>query len=163
MSKIILNRISELNYELQKLKLVQNNFPDAKYFYNFDHKARAKVLEFCSKSINANYTDIEFVKDSHNLYAKPHTNLLFTYNGKEEIIKIYSDPKQNRLAFIKTVKGKSTMKFSRFVFNLKKHNFREDLFNSCRTNILNFIKEHPGIKLDSKHLEDRLKKLLVFS
>jgi 6-phosphogluconate dehydrogenase len=55
------------------------------------------------------------------------------------------------------------MKFSRFVFNLKKHNFREDVFNECRSQILTFIKEHPESILDSTHLEERLKKLLAFT
>lgn len=170
--KPIIDKIEEAKYELQKMKFVLEKYPDAKYFYDYDYKNKIKTLGFCAKSINTDYTHLEFLKDSHSLYVMPSIRLTFKYNNKEEEIKIFSSPKQNRLAYImntssvfsnKKSKVKSVMKFSRFVFNLKKHNFREDVFNECRSQILTFIKEHPESILDSTHLEERLKKLLAFT
>lgn len=170
--KPIIDKIEEAEYELQKMKFVLQKYPDAKYFYDLDYKNKTKTLGFCAKSINTDYTHLEFLKDSHSLYVMPSIRLTFSYNGKEEEIKIFSSPKQNRLAYImntssnmlsKRNKSKSIMKFSRFVFNLKKHNFRDDVFNECRSQILTFIKEHPESILDSTHLEERLKKLLAFT
>jgi len=88
---------------------------------------------------------------------------------KTEEIVIGSSPKLNRLAYIsynRKVRGSSDfgqkIKFSRFTFNMKKHNFDDKIFTSCRTAIMTYIQEHPGISIDTKHLEPRLQKLLIY-
>jgi hypothetical protein len=98
--KPIIDKIEEAEYELQKMKFVLQKYPDAKYFYDLDYKNKTKTLGFCAKSINTDYTHLEFLKDSHSLYVMPSIRLTFKYNNKEEEIKIFSSPKQNRLAYI---------------------------------------------------------------
>jgi hypothetical protein len=55
------------------------------------------------------------------------------------------------------------IRFSKLAFNLKTSKFNDQMMNECRTNILQFIKNNPESKLDDSNLEDRLKKLIIFT
>ena len=46
---------------------------------------------------------------------------------------------------------------------MKKNNFKEDIFNACRVKIIEFIRNHSNAELDTKNMDNRLKKLLSFS
>jgi hypothetical protein len=95
----------------------------------------------------------------------PFLELNFEYNGVVEKIRVNSSPRSNRLVYIRydRVSKNKLINFSRLSVNLKNNNFKDDMLNACRVKILEFIKEHPGYQLDTKHLEPRLKKLLLFT
>lgn len=162
---ILNKKIKNIEHNIARCKFVQEKFPDVKINLskNLNHE---DVFKFSSKSVNTDYTKYEISKYTYALSIKVFTELSFSYNGsEEEIIKIRSSPETCRLARTgwssKTRKG--IIKFSRFSFNMKKNNFKDDMFNECRSHIMQFIQANPNCELDTKHLEPRLKKLLLFT
>jgi hypothetical protein len=97
----------------------------------------------------------------------PYCEVLFEHDGKAEIIKVHSSPKRNKLVHltwdIEPVSKKKIMKFARIAINMKNNAFKDEMLNSCKAEMMNFIKDNPGYHLDTKHLEPRLKKLLLFT
>ncbi len=158
MTRFIKDTVQDLEYQLAKHKAVQAKFPQAKVNC---------LSEFQARIVNQDYTKFEFeVRDKgKGLYVLPYCEVDFTYEGKTEIIRVHSIPKANRLAYVQwNIDLKDyVIKFSRLSVNLKNNDFREDMLNSCRAEIMSFIKNNPGYKLDDRHLEPRLKKLLVFT
>jgi hypothetical protein len=158
MARVIGSTIQDLEYQLAKCKAVQAKFPLARVNCH---------SEYQSKEVNQNYTKFEFEvrEKGKELHVLPYCEVEFTYAGKTEIIRVHSMPKANRLVYIKwNIDLKSyVMNFSRLSINLKNNEFREDMLNSCRAQIMSFIKNNPGYKLNDRHLEPRLKKLLVFT
>ena len=153
----VFDSVKELEYTLAKQKAVLTEFPDAKVHY---------YLGFTSKQVNQVYTKFDFEKHYNGLYVLPFCEIKFDWNGKEEIIKVHSVPRANRLVYLSYRRrddNKRIMKFSRMAINMKNNAFRDDLLNACRAEIMNFIKANPGHHLDDKHLEPRLKKLLIFT
>ncbi len=119
---------------------------------------------FSSKFVNSNYTNFEFIKGYNTLFVVPFTEVEYEYNGCQDFIRVNSSPRSSRLVYIsydRYLKQK-VIKFSRLKINLKNNNFKDDMLSACRIKILDFIKEHPGCKLDTKHLDPKLKKLLLF-
>jgi len=156
--KTLSEHIADTEILLAKYKLVQSKFPDARMCYYNPNR-------YASKDVNTEYTKLEFSPSHWNLTVSPYAELKFNNNGKEEIIRIDSLPRRNRLLRVgwrPGKDGKKTIKISRFIFNMKKNKFKEDLFNECRAQVMEFIKNTPGTNLDDKHLEPRLKKLLMF-
>lgn len=157
-NKPLSEHIAETEVLLAKYKLVHEKFPDAHMCYYDPNR-------YASKAVNTEYTKLEFNPSYWNLTVSPYTELKIDVNGKEEVIRIDSLPRRNRLLRL-TYRGgkdnKRVIKISRFVFNMKKNKFKEDLFNECRAQIMDYIKNTPGTSLDDKHLEPRLKKLLMF-
>lgn len=147
--------ITETELTLAKLKAVNQLFPDARV---------SRYMIFSSSSINKCYTKIEFERRYRGLFAIPYYEMKFENNGKEEIIKIHSKPYASRLAYFDRfrINGKRTMRFSRLHFNLKNNNFKDEMFNACRMHIIKYISDNPGIDLNYKHLDSRIKKLLIF-
>jgi len=158
MGRHIDSAIQDLEYQLARHRAVLAAFPGARVNCH---------SEFQSKNVNRNYTKFEFElrEKGRELYVIPYCEVNFTYGNRAEIIKIHSLPKANRLAYVTwNIDLKSyVMKFSRLSINLKNNQFKEDMLNGCRVEIMSFIKNNPGYKLDDRHLEPRLKKLLVFS
>lgn len=158
MARIINSAIQDLEYQLAKYRAVQAVFPQARVNCHF---------EFQSKAVNQGYTKFEFElrNKGKELYVLPYCEVPFTYGDKTEIIRVHSSPKANRLVYVNwNIDLKShVMKFSRLAINLKNNEFKEEMLNSCRAQIMSFIKNNPGYKLDDRHLEPRLKKLLVFT
>jgi hypothetical protein len=155
--KTLTQTITEMEYDVAKYKFVLANFPDAKLHAGWGSP------HFSSKSVNTNYTNFDFVKSAYLLTVLPYSLLTFEYNGKIEDIKIHSSPRTSRLARVSWKNDKRVIKFSRLSINMKNHNFKEDMLNSCRTHIMSFIKDNSKLELDTKHLEPRLKKLIVFT
>lgn len=158
MTRFIKDAVHELEYQLAKHKAVQAKFPQSKVNC---------LGEFQARIINREYTKFEFaVRDNgKGLYVLPYCEVSFTFEDKTEIIKVHSLPKANRLAYVQwNIDLRAhVIKFSRLAINLKNNNFKEDMLNHCRAEIMSFIKNNPGYKLDDRHLEPRLKKLLVFT
>jgi hypothetical protein len=148
--------IPELELTLAQQKAVFTQFPDATYHY---------YNGFQSKAVNKAYTKYEFKRMDWGIWVMPYCEVELALGDKTELIKVYSSPRQSRLVYLGwEYKTKShIIKFSRIVFNFKHNNFREDMLNACRAEMMGFIKNKPGLKMDDKHLEPRLKKLLVFT
>jgi len=155
-ARLITDTVNEMEFELAKQKAVQKEFPDAKVHY---------FAGFQSKNVNKNYTKFDFEKRSHGLWVVPYCEVKFEFAGNTEIIKVHSAPKANRLVYLSWNRELRAyvMRFSRLAINLKNNQFKEDMLNSCRAEMMTFIKNHPGHKMDDKHLEPRLKKLLIFT
>lgn len=155
-ARLIGDTVRDLEYELAKQKAIQAKFPEAKVHY---------FSGFQSKLVNQNYTKFDFIRKSYGLYVLPYCEVEFIYNGKTEIVKVHSSPKANRLAYLhwnREIRN-HIIKFSRVAINLKNNQFKDDMLNSCRAEIMSFIKNNPTLKMDDKHLEPRLKKLLIFT
>jgi hypothetical protein len=171
--KKISNLVSETEYELARYKYVLANFPDAQTFGDFS-KSNTIAYGFKSKSVNSKYNNFTFFKTYGGISVSPFYELEFSFNNKQEIIKIHSMPKQislvNRSTIVEKVvvngitakKYINCLKFSKFLNSLDKNNFAPDCTNQCRIQILQFIQEHPGDRLIHKNLEPRIKKLLLF-
>jgi len=150
--------IQEYEFKLAKLKAVQDAFPNAKTdFY----------LDFHDPSVNQNYTNYSFERSYNGLFVVPYCEVKFTYNNKEEITRVHSIPRRNKLVHLTWRRDpgskKRIMKFARMAINMKNNKFKDDMFNACKAEIMSFIKDNPNYILDTKHLEPRLKKLLLFT
>lgn len=149
--------IPELELNLARHKAVHAKFPDATYHYYNGYQ---------SKVVNKTYTKYEFKKLDFGVWVLPYCEVEVPVPGDTiEIVKVYSSPRQSRLVYLSWNYKTATyiIRFSRIVFNFKHNNFREDMLNACRAEMMSFIKNKPGCKMDDKHLEPRLKKLLVFT
>jgi len=148
--------IRDLEYQLAKQKAVEKEFPDAKFHWK---------AGFQSKLINQKYTGFAFEQRKRGLYVVPYCEVKVTHNGNTEIIKVWARPKYNRLVYFSwnINLANYVIKFSRLAINLKNNGFKSDMLNSCRAEIMSFIKNNPGYPMDNKHLEPRLKKLLIFT
>ena len=158
--------IKNLEYNLAKQNAVLDKFPDA-----ICHPCDDK-FSFSSKQVNQTYNKLEFddYKNSYwsTLHVIPYFEFDFEYNGVIEKVKVSSKPKRSRLAYTiykidrATKTREKFIAFSRLNFNMKNHSFKEDMLIECQQNIMKFITNNPNIKLDIKHLDKRLKKLLAF-
>lgn len=150
--------IADLETELAKQKAVFAIFPDAKTHYS-------KTGEFTSKSVNQKYTNFDFFRCDSGVWVLPYCEVKIPINDKFEIVRVYSSPKTNRLVYLSySWRDKSSIiKFSRLAFNLKNNHFKDDMLNACRVEIMDFVKKNSKFKMDDKHLEPRLKKLLIFT
>jgi len=150
------DHIKDTEYILAKYKAVKAKFPTARV---------NAYMEFSDKAVNKAYTELEFVTRHGGLFALPFCVVEFEHDGKAEKIKVYSSPRANRLVYTRYHyrDNKKVMKFSRLSINLKNNQFKNDMLNTCRAEIMKFIASHPGFELDEKHLEPRLKKLMIFT
>jgi len=154
---LIETMIQQAEYNLARLKAVQIEFPTAKYHGDGT---------FSDKKVNKLYTHFKFQKSYDTLLVIPYYQISFSFNNKEETITIYSQPRRNKLAKVSwysDANNKRTMSFSRLSVNMKNNKFKEDMLNSCKAEIMNFIRLYPNCNLDTKHLEPRLQKLLAFT
>ena|SRR5271166_5402344 len=154
--RFISETIRDLEHQLAMRKAVQTEFPHARLH---------NMSGFQSKDVNQKYTKFDFERRRHGLWVIPYCEVKFEFNGKTEIVKVHSAPRANRLVYLSWNRELRTqiIKFSRLSINMKNNQFRDDMLNSCRAEIMSFIKNNPGYKLDQRHLEPRLKKLLVFT
>lgn len=156
--KPLTQSIQDAKYTLAKYEAVAKAFPDARI-----HETDTPH-SFSSKEVNQVYTKLDFNSSYYKLVVIPYAEVEFEYEGKTEMVPVYSSPKYNRLAYIPWRRsGEKIIKFSRVTFNLKNNNFKDDMLNDCRVAIMNFIKKNPGHALEEKHLEPRLKKLMLFT
>lgn len=143
---------------LARYEAVIKTFPDAKIHETyFPHS-------FSSKEVNQNYSKLKFETKYNRLVVMPYSEIYFEFEGNIETVIVHSSPKYSRLAYIPWTRDKEKIiRFSRVAINLKNNNFKDEMMNDCRVAIMNFITSNPNHKLDSKHLEPRLKKLLLFT
>lgn len=166
--------IYNTDFNLAKLKFVQSKFPDVKLTVSKGLN-NEDIFRFCSKTVNATYSNYKFEDTYKGLLIGVYNELLFNYNNREENIIINSSPKTCKLAFKKWLPYDELINgmvyknhtyeicFSKFSFNMKKNNFKEDMLNDCRSAILQFIQKNHDCKINTKNLEPRLKKLLLFT
>lgn len=146
--------IKDTDFLLAKYKIVQQYFPDAtcNMYGNFG-----------SKTVNANYTKFEFQTTYSGLFVVPYCEVELDHNGVKETIKIHSKPRASRLVYQDRWRQPKTLRFSRLSINLKNNQFKDEMLNACRAEMMKYIAGNPGYKLDDKHLEPRLKKLMIFT
>ena len=156
--KTLEQSVKETKRTLAKYEAILKAFPDARIHETYHPNS------FSSKEVNQNYTNLKFETKYSRLIVMPYSEIEFEFDGITEMAIVHSSPKYNRLAYIPYMRGKEkVIRFSRVSFNLKNNNFKVDMMNDCRVAIMNFIKDNPGYQLDQKHLEPRLKKLLLFT
>jgi len=150
-----MSSIANLELTLAKFKAVKEAYPDTRVFSGH---------EFRSKEINQSYTKLMFYRHSYGLWVLPYSEVPFTYEDKQENIQIFCNPKSSRLAYVDWDRAnkQNIIRFSRLTFNLKTHQFKDDMLNSCREEIITFVKNNSKYKIDTKHLDPKLKKLLAF-
>lgn len=146
--------IKKTDFLLAKYKLVQKYFPDA---------SCNTYGDFCSKTVNTNYTKFEFLTTYGGLFVIPFYEIELYHNDIKEVIKVYSKPRASRLLYLEKWKLPRTIRFSRLSFNLKNNKFKDEMLNACRAEIMKYIAANPGYHLNDKHLEPRLKKLMIFT
>ena len=147
---------------------MQEKYPGCKA-----HSAKSPVT-FSSQLVNPRYTHYNILKGYYTLFIEPYLEEEFEHNGKKEIIQVFSAPRRNKLAYVAWPKdpnnpkrkhwtGKRTLKFTKFKINLQSRNMNDDCWNECRSAIMKFIKDNPGMNLDKKNLDPSLEKLLIFN
>jgi hypothetical protein len=160
--------VASYEYWLTKYKFVQEKYPGCKV-----HSSKSPVT-FSSQLVNPIYTKYNISKSYNTLFIEPYLEEDFEYGNKKEIIQVFSIPRHNRLAHIvypndpnnskiKKYMGKKIIKFTKFKLNLENRNMNDACWNECRSAIMEFIRNNPGMTLDKKHLDPSLEKLLIFS
>ncbi len=172
-SIILFNKkIKNIEYIIAKCDFVKTHFPNCQINVGMveinprkniksGYKEHEYNISFKSKSVNSEFTKFEFQNHFNSLNIKVFTEL----NWENEIIKVNSSPETCKLARLcyRPYTQNGAIKFSKFSFNMKKNNFKEHIFNFCRSEIMKFVQMHPNAEIDSKNLEPRLKKLLTFT
>jgi hypothetical protein len=159
--KPLAQAVQDLELTLAKYKSVVARFPDAVLSESWLGYKNQFITSYSSKMVNSQYNKIGFEPGYGGIVAVPYCELTVTHDNVDHLVKVNSIPKSSRLVYIPW--REKVIKFSRLSFNLKNNNFKDDMLNACRVEIMNFIQKHPGYKLDEKYLEPRLKKLLLFT
>lgn len=150
------DHINSLELSLARAKAVLKKFPDVKF-----HK---DLTVFSSKTVNQEYNGFQFIRKYTGLYVIPYHELEFSFKDKIYKARVQSSPRLNKLVY-KTkqkVDDKRVMKFSRLAANLKINNFKEEMIGVCRKKIISYINDNTSFYFDTKHLDPKLKKLLLF-
>lgn len=160
--------VAEYEYYLAKYKFIQEKFPGANVHATY------YPVTFSSKLVNPQYTGFNISTGYNTLFIEPYMDVEFEHAGKKENLRVFTSPRRNRLAHIvhpkdpknpkqKDWKGKRIIKFTRFKVNMENRNMNDNCWNECRAAIMKFIKDYPGLTLDTKHLDPSLKKLMIFN
>jgi hypothetical protein len=144
----ISNQIDYFKDELEKYKFLATKFKDL--------QSNTVNNCFSSKKVNKSYTHYNFITTHSGLYFEPFVEVSY----KTEIIKIYSQPVRNKLAYVDYYCD--SIKFCKLQANLKNRKFRDGLLADCQQQICNFIESKKDYKIDSTHLDPRLKTLINF-
>jgi hypothetical protein len=155
--RLLASATVDAEHTLSRYKAVLAQFPGAKVN---DHD------EFFSTEVNQKYTKWSFDRSNWGVFVSPYCEVPFIFDGKEEIAKVYSKPKRSKVIYThydRKDNYKPVIKFARLAFNLKHNAFKDDMLNDCRVEIMTFIQKGAKHKVDFKHLEPRLKKLLAFT
>jgi len=153
-------QIKQTEFNIAKIEFVKSKFPDVKVSFGFDRNH----ITFSSASVNDNYTKYTF-NHGYDLSIQIYHELEFTHNEKTETIKVLSIPTSRKLAtkIYSYATKKQRIKFSVFSSKMKKQNLSEELCRAVAAEIMKYIQTAPGAELDTKYLDPKLKKLLVFA
>lgn len=147
-------------YELEKFKFIKSEFSNCKVFKT------NKKLFFTSSKVNSIYSNFELKKNYSGLSILPYVDLPFKFDGHDEPVRVYSNPRVNRLLSISyridPVVKKRIIKIHKYFINLKKNKFKDQIFKSCGEEILNIISSKPDFHVDYSNLDPKLKKLLMY-
>lgn len=164
-SKPIQEKIDQFEYNLAKYKFIQSLFPDV---CTFTETFPFTCCGFKSNLINKKEAKFKF-NTYNNLVASMYNEITFEFNNKTEIIQIFSIPRQMTLAKKQTVivrvekfagSYERVIKFCRLPSTII---FGEEFIKECSIQILNYIKINNKYRLDTKNLDPKLKKLIVFT
>lgn len=162
--------IQHMEFNLAKIKFVKSIFPDVKISTCI--RAGKEYISFNSKSVNLLYNKYRFLGDNkYFIRIQVFYEINFTYNDKMEVVIVESSPRTYDIARLKSrwnLWNSSTQRYEKPVIyfsrlsssNLK---FRDDILNDCQIKIMEFIRANPSVTVNAKHLDSRLKKLLIFT
>jgi hypothetical protein len=165
--KDINDYLKQIEYVTEKVNFLKKEIPDIKI--KTYESTISFYPRFAAKSVNQDYTNLDFRRTWKDLSVIPYRVVNFTYNGKSEDIKIYSDPGTSRLIYItrkfdsKTRNTEYTLNFAKMAINFDRYSFNSTMLNACRLEILNFMKKHSTYPLNTKHLDPKLKNLMAFT
>lgn len=165
MAKIIdcKETMDTMEYNLAKLKFVQEKYPNMKLQENGDN------YMFSDKTVGAAFTKTAIEHVYHDeLRLRVYDEMEFRHNGKGERITIDAIPRTCKIAYVHRdwQTKKSTIRFARPLFKIKGKNASDlgkALYKDVCIAILEFIKNRPGIEINKDGLDPRLKKLIIFS
>ena len=164
--KDISEYLEQVEYVKEKVNFLLQEIPDVKV--KLYDNAISFYPKFGAKSVSQNYTGLDFVTNYDSLSVKPYRLVEFTYKGKTEKITVNSNPGSSRLAYV-TRRYDSyggitnyCINFSKMTVNFQNNNFSDSMLNSCRVKILDFMKKYPKHKLNTKHMDLKLKNLMAF-
>jgi len=155
---IITKLISELEFQVNKLKFLYEKYPDLKITRGI----------FSSKGVNSDYDDILFYQDKDSLSMGTLKYIDFEFNGICEKIEIYSIPKQNKI-LNKTrnyntslTKYKTKLCFTKFFSTFKFKKFDENILSKTRKHLLEFINHNKDLEINYSNIDKKLEKILNF-
>lgn len=141
-------------------KEIQKQFPKTQVSGIFG----SKNFYFSSSEINSIFTYYEIDKTNSWLKFKPYSIIRIESLGQLHSVKIHSKPYTCTLAEIKRYPKKpSVMRFNNFNKQLFKHNDISHFLDSCKEEIMNYIKENSHVVLDKTNLDPQIKKFLAFA
>ncbi len=155
--------ITEMEFNLAKLKFVKSKFPKVKFQI---HK-KGNYL-FSDKSVNSLFTEYTFTTYTNSIYLNVYYDLEFDYNGRVEFIKINSTPNKQLCLdkarfYINNRFSHEEIKFYPLKFKSKNKEIKTKLRSELDLISLKFIKDHPGVKINKENMSPRIEKLLLFS
>lgn len=150
--------INSLEYNLSKLKFVQENFPKVKLQADIEEN-----FIFSSKLVNSNFSDFKIVSGTYDIKLLVYKMLEFEYNGNTEIVVINSIPKSCKIVDVYFKDSKLIVKIHKPIFKSKNKDIYKQVSNECDLAILEFAKEHPSAKFDETITNSRVEKLLILS
>lgn len=147
--------IYHLEYEVAKIKLVNQEYPNFKLKYD----ARSGTYEYFSPKVKYSFNDIETVINSYYISIKLSRKLDFVFEEESETITIHNSPLEYHIGSIY---------LKSFVFYEKPFVCRDKILkkkvqDAIDMAIINFIKNNPGNSLDKSQLSPRLQKLLILT
>jgi len=169
---------AQIEYMQEKMKFLKEKFPDIQTKISKDGIPFHGM--YSSEIVNTDYTNLEFIRKYSSLIVMPYSLVEFSYKDRTEQIKVHSNPATSRLAYInikrepanivnsfgntvKTYNAYRELNFSKIAVNFKNNAFNESMMKECRLKILELIQRNPKIKINTKYLDEKLKKLMAFT
>lgn len=139
---------------------IKKQFPKAQVSGSFG----TTNFYFSSSEVNSIFTHYEIDKTNAWLKFKPYIIAGFLIDKEMTTIRVHSKPYTCTLAEITRYPNKpSIMRFKNFNKSLFKNKAVEHFLDSCKTEIMNYIKENSHVTLDKSNLDPQIKKFLAFT
>lgn len=151
------SEISQAKFSLAKLEYIKSLYPDIKYYRG----------RFSSKAINSSYEQVECNNSWSGLEMLVYKTIKFKYGELETDINIYSIPNTNKIATLKYSyaggKQNITISFTKFCKTFKSKKYDESILKKVRHATLDYLEKYKNYKVDYTNLDEKTKKLLLFT
>lgn len=146
--------LPDLRRKVAEQEAVFRIFPDASY-----HKHNG----YSSKSVNKLYNKWE-INDEYDtwLSIQAYYEVPFIYEDKQEIIKVYSQPKISTLAQV--LNWNKSIYFPKFKIKIRGNELSKLLVKDCHVAMAKFLTKNSSLnyKVDDQYLHSKIKKLMVY-